>query len=105
MKAIIHNIDHIQLMDIYTINWHERTWSNGGVPPVEATDTTVGFSLVRNENSKEGWSHVLNLPVFTRKTSVSVGFSNGEEMPSELTPDRNTGTKYQQFHLTVIPTL
>ena len=103
IRDLILYLDHIPLKGVSPIYWHERTWSIGGVPPVETTDTTVGFSLVRNENSKEGWSHVLNQPVFTRKTIVSVGFANGEEMPSELTPDKNTGKKDQQFYLTVIP--
>jgi len=93
----------LYLKGVSPIYWHENTWSMGGVPPVETTDTTVGFSLVRNEDSKLGWSHVLNQPVFTRKAIVSVGFANGEEMNSELTPDKNTGKKDQQFYLTVIP--
>ena len=46
---------------------------------------------------------MLNQPVFNRKAIVSVGFANGEEMNSELTPDKNTGKKDQQFYLTVIP--
>src|SRR5438874_1668946 len=103
VRDLILYLDHIPLKGVSPIYWYENTWSMGGVPPVETTDTTVGFSLVRNEDSKEGWSHVLNQPVFTRKTIVSVGFANGEEMPSELTPDKNTGKKDQQFYLTVIP--
>jgi len=103
IRDLILYLDHIPLKGVSPIYWHERTWSIGEVPPVETTDTTVGFSLVRNENSKEGWSHVLNQPVFTRKAIVSVGFANGEEMNSELTPDKNTGKKDQQFYLTVIP--
>ena len=103
VRDLILYLDHIPLKGVSPIYWHENTWSIGGVPPVETTDTTVGFSLVRNEDSKLGWSHVLNQPVFTRKAIVSVGFANGEEMNSELTPDKNTGKKDQQFYLTVIP--
>ena len=103
VRDLILYLDHIPLKGVSPIYWHENTWSMGGVPPVETTDTTVGFSLVRNEDSKLGWSHVLNQPVFTRKAIVSVGFANGEEMNSELTPDKNTGKKDQQFYLTVIP--
>ena len=93
VRDLILYLDHIPLKGVSPIYWHENTWSMGGVPPVETTDTTVGFSLVRNEDSKLGWSHVLNQPVFTRKAIVPVGFANGEEMPSELTPDKNTGKK------------
>lgn len=103
VRDLILYLDHIPLKGVSPIYWHEDTWSIGGVPPVEITDTTVGFSLVRNESSKPGWSHLLNQPVFTRKAIVSVGFANGEEMNSELTPDKNTGKKDQQFYLTVIP--
>ncbi len=103
VRDLILYLDHIPLKGVSPIYWHENTWSIGGVPPVETTDTTVGFSLVRNEDSKLAWSHVLNQPVFTRKAIVSVGFANGEEMNSELTPDKNTGKKDQQFYLTVIP--
>jgi len=103
VRDLILYLDHIPLKGVSPIYWHENTWSIGGVPPVQTTDTTVGFSLVRNEDSKLGWSHVLNQPVFNRKAIVSVGFANGEEMNSELTPDKNTGKKDQQFYLTVIP--
>jgi len=103
VRDLILYLDHIPLKGVSPIYWHENTWSIGGVPPVETKDTTVGFSLVRNEDSKLAWSHVLNQPVFTRKAIVSVGFANGEEMNSELTPDKNTGKKDQQFYLTVIP--
>src|SRR5437870_7130390 len=103
VRDLILYLDHIPLNGVSPIYWHENTWSIGGVPPVETKDTTVGFSLVRNEDSKLGWSHVLNQPVFTRKAIVSVGFANGEEMNSELTPDKSTGKKDQQFYLTVIP--
>jgi hypothetical protein len=103
VRDLILYLDHIPLKGVSPIYWHENTWSLGGVPPVLTTDTTVGFSLVRNEDSKLGWAHVLNQPVFTRKAIVSVGFANGEEMDSELTPDKNTGKRDQQFYLTVIP--
>ena len=63
---------------------------------------TFGFSLVRNEKSKLGWSHLLNQPVFNRRVIVSAGFPSGEEIPSDLTLDKVTG-KDQQFYLTVIP--
>src|SRR5437870_1124609 len=103
VRDLILYLDHIPLKGVSPIYWHENTWSIGGVPPVQTTDTTVGFSLVRNEDSKLGWSHVLNQPVFTRKALASDGFANGEEMNSELTPDKSTGKKDQQFYLTVIP--
>src|SRR5437762_11122595 len=53
IRDLILYLDHIPLKGVSPIYWHERTWSIGVVLPVETTDTTVGFSLVRNEDSKE----------------------------------------------------
>ena len=72
------------------------------MPPVEYIRTTVGFSLVRNDSSKPGWSHLLNQPVLNRKVIVSVGFPNGEEIDSWVNPKQVT-EKDQQFYLTIIP--
>ena len=70
--------------------------------PSNIRGTTVGFSLVRNDSSKPGWSHLLNQPVFNRKVIVSVGFPNGEEIDSRLNPKVVEATN-QQFYLTIIP--
>jgi hypothetical protein len=104
IKDLILYLDHFPLAGVSPIYWHERKEWTGKVPPVEYTVTTVGFSLVRNDTSKPGWSHLLNQPVLKRRVIVSVGFPNGEEIPSELTPDKDTGKLDQQFYLTVIPT-
>jgi hypothetical protein len=104
IKDLILYLDHFPLAGVSPIYWHERKEWTGKVPPVEYTVTTVGFSLVRNDSSKPGWSHLLNQPVLKRRVIVSVGFPNGEEIPSELTPDKDTGKLDQQFYLTVIPT-
>jgi len=54
VRDLILYLDHIPLKGVSAIYWHENTWSIGGVPPVQTTDTAVGFSLVRNEDSKLG---------------------------------------------------
>src|SRR6266487_1737939 len=81
-------LNHVPLKGVHPFYWYENTWEIA--PSVTTTDTTFGFSLVRNEKSKEGWSHLLNKPGFNRKVIVSVGFENGQEIRSELTPDETT---------------
>lgn len=75
-----------------------------GSPSVEYTITTVYFPLVRNDTSKPTWLHLLSQPVLHRRVVVSIGFSNGAELRSDLRPDAKgkQGTD-QQFFLTVIP--
>jgi hypothetical protein len=102
INDLILYLDHIPMPGIKRIYVHERKEWNDKVPPVQSPVTTVGFSLVRNDTSKPGWSHLLNQPVFKRRVIVSAGFPNGEEIPSELTLDKVTGED-QQFYLTVIP--
>jgi hypothetical protein len=103
IRDLILYLDHIPLQGVSPIYSHGPYlyYTEASIP---YTVTTVGFSLVRNDKSKEGWSHLLNQPVFNRKVIVSVGFPNGEEIPSELKPD-DKGSKEldQQFYLTVIP--
>src|SRR5882724_11304392 len=99
-KDLILYLNHIPLLGVTPLYRHETTWEEGE-PPLKTTSTTVGFSLVRNADSKLGWSHVLNQPVFKRRAIVSVGFPSGEEIPSELTLDQ--AGEDQQFYLTVIP--
>jgi hypothetical protein len=103
IKDLILYLNHIPLKGVSPIYWHETEWNLA--PSVKTTATTVGFSLVRDEKSKPGWSHLLNEPVFQRQAIVSVGFENGEEMNSDLTHDKDTGKKEQQFYLKVIPPL
>ena len=75
-----------------------------GSPPAEYTITTVYFPLVRNDTSKPTWSHLLSQPVLHRRVVVSVGFSNGAELRSDLRPDiQGKPGLNQQFFLTVIP--
>jgi hypothetical protein len=99
-KNLILYLNHIPLPGVAPLYSHETKWEEGD-PPRETTSTTVGFPLVRNEESKLGWSHILNQPVFKRRVIVSVGFPSGEEIPSELTLD--TAGEDQKFYLTVIP--
>ena len=108
IKDLILYLDHFPLQGvspIYSYDWISNEWTGkgkDGSPPAEYKVTTVGFSLVRNDSSKPGWSHVLNQPVLNRRVIVSAGFSSGEEIPSELTLDKVTGED-QQFYLTIIP--
>ena len=104
VKDLILYLNHIPLKGVSPIYSYETEWQLSPSVPT-TTDTTVGFSLVRNEPSKPGWSHLLNQPVFNRQAIVSVGFENGQEMKSELTHDKSTGRKDQQFYLTIIPKL
>jgi hypothetical protein len=102
VKDLILYLDHFPLKGVSPIYWYDHREWTGNLPPVEYTRTTVGFPLVRNEDSKLGWSHVLNQPVLNRKVIVSVGFPNGEEIDSWLNP-KVTETTNQQFYLTIIP--
>src|SRR6266436_1959681 len=100
IKDLILYLDHFPLLGISPIYWYEgQEFTNKSV---EYTRTTVGFSLVRNDSSKPGWSHLLNQPVLNRKVIVSVGFPNGEEIDSWVNPSQVT-EKDQQFYLTIIP--
>src|SRR5438067_4995831 len=102
IKDLILYLDHFPLLGVSPIYSYDKTEWTGKVPPVEYIRTTVGFSLVRNDSSKPGWSHLLNQPVLNRKVIVSVGFPNGEEIDSWVNPKQVT-EKDQQFYLTIIP--
>ena len=102
VKDLILYLDHFPLLGVSPIYSYDKTEWTGKVPPVEYIRTTVGFSLVRNDSSKPGWSHLLNQPVLNRKVIVSVGFPNGEEIDSWVNPKQVT-EKDQQFYLTIIP--
>lgn len=109
VKDLILYLDHFPLLGVSPNYWHEHeewtpTSPDGKWPSQKYKVTTVGFSLVRNDSSKPGWSHLLNQPVFKRKVLVSVGFSNGEEIDTEITPDgKESAARDQQLFLTVIP--
>jgi len=88
-RDLILYLNHVPLRGVhpfYWTDWIEKEWT-GNVASVEYPVTTFGFSLVRNEDSKVGWSHLLNKPGFNRKVVVSVGF---EEIQSQLTPDKTS---------------
>jgi cation transport ATPase len=89
-KDLILYLNHIPLKGIHPFYWYENTWEIA--PSVTTTDTTFGFSLIRNDDSKAGWSHLLNKPGFNRKVIVSVGFENSEEIHSQLSPDEKKNT-------------
>src|SRR6266436_5676555 len=100
IKDLILYLDHFPLLGVSPTYWYEgQEYTDKSV---EYTRTTVGFSLVRNDSSKPGWSHLLNQPVLNRKVIVSVGFPNGEEIDSWVNPKQVT-EKDQQFYLTIIP--
>ena len=91
-RDLILYLNHVPLRGVhpfYWTDWIEKEWT-GNVASVEYPVTTFGFSLVRNEDSKVGWSHLLNKPGFNRKVVVSVGFENVEEIQSQLTPDKTS---------------
>src|SRR5438270_496412 len=71
IKDLILYLDHFPLLGVSPIYWYEGQEFTD--KSVEYTRTTVGFSLVRNDSSKPGWSHLLNQPVVNRKVLVSVG--------------------------------
>src|ERR1051325_4618850 len=87
-------LNHVPLKGVHPFYWYETDWEIA--PSVKTTATTLGFSLVRNDESKSGWSHLLNKPGFNRKVVVSVGLENGEEIRSELTPDETGNVKRLQ---------
>ncbi len=109
VKNLILYLDHFPLPGVSPIYWYEHkewtpTSADGKWPSQPYTVTTVGFSLVRNDSSKPGWSHLLNQPVLQRKVLVSVGFNNGEEMRTTTTPEtKDSGDLDQQLFLTIIP--
>ena len=83
-------LNHVPLSGVHPFYWSETSWEIA--PSVTTKDTTFGFSLVRNEGSKAGWSHLLNKPGFNRKVIVSVGFEDGQEIHSQLAPDESRKT-------------
>jgi len=90
-RDLILYLNHVPLKGVHPFYWYETDWEIA--PSVKTTATTFGFSLVRNEDSKPAWSHLLNKPGFNRKVVVSVGFENGQEIPTELTPDETSNLK------------
>jgi hypothetical protein len=111
-QNLILYLDHIPLDGVTPFYSHERSEPYYTKDSIPYTIRTVGFSLVRDERSKRGWSHLLNQPVFNRKVVVSVGFPDSEDIPSELTPDAKDPNALaqegpnaldQQFYLTIIP--
>jgi hypothetical protein len=88
-------LNHVALQGVHPFYWYDwpsLKWT-GDKSSVEYMVTTFGFSPVRNEKSKPGWSHLLNKPGFNRRVVVSVGFDNGQEIPSQLTPDQTPNPK------------
>ncbi len=59
------------------------------------------FTLRRTETSKDAWTRILNRPHFTRLMKVSVGFENGEEMPTWVLPTAKRSEN--QLIFTLIP--
>lgn len=107
IKDLILYLNHRPLAGVAPVYSYETSaWTarSKDEPSVEYKVTTVYFPLVRNDESKPTWLHLLNQPVFDRRIVVSVGFNNGEEIRSELRPDAQGEHKLdQQFFLTIIP--
>ena len=59
------------------------------------------FVLTRTANSKNTWVKLLNRPVFVRPMDLSVGFENGEHMPTWVVPKTDEESPFQ---LVLIPT-
>ncbi len=109
IKNLILYLDHRPLSGVppvYSYQTPAWTAKSKDEPSVEYKITTVYFPLIRSEVSKSTWSHLLNQPVLDRRVVVSVGFSNGEEIRTELRPDAQGEQRLdQQFFLTIIPKL
>lgn len=75
----------------------EQSWPD----PHDSTVHYLRFSLNRTEASKEGWTHLLNRPVFTRPMKLSVGFENGEQIDTWV--QRGAAKPSNQFYFIVIP--
>ena len=73
-KDLILYLNHVAFKGVHPFYWYETDWEIA--PSVKTTVTTFGFSLVRDKDSKVGWSHLLNKPGFNRKVVASVGFEN-----------------------------
>lgn len=71
----------------------------------DAAGTHVGrsfhFILLRTATSKSSWDKLLNRPVFVRPMELSVGFENGERMPTWVVPKTDLDSPFQ---LILIPT-
>ncbi|HYJ07105.1 MAG TPA: hypothetical protein VEX43_18385 [Chthoniobacterales bacterium] len=59
------------------------------------------FVLTRTANSKGSWDKLLNRPVFVRPMELSIGFENGERMPTWVVPKTDEESPFQ---LVLIPT-
>jgi hypothetical protein len=60
------------------------------------------FVLARTANSKSTWDKLLNRPVFVRPMEISIGFENGESMPTWAVPKADA--EKSPFQLILIPT-
>jgi hypothetical protein len=97
-RDLILYLNHVPLPGVHPFYWYEWDYYepvfdfNKPTPLFtynHFTVTTFGFSLVRKEDSRSAWSHLLNKPGFNRKVVVSVGFENSEEIRTQQLPDDN----------------
>ena len=77
-------LDDVPLKGIHP----EQSWPNHYLTDSEDNPQVhyLRFILRRTEASKDAWTQILNRPNFTRQMKVSVGFENGEEMLTKVTP-------------------
>src|SRR5262249_36835668 len=63
-KDLILYLDHVPLKGVHPFYWYDWTYQEwtGNVVSIEYPVRTFGFSLVRDEDSKSAWSHLLNKP-------------------------------------------
>ena len=59
------------------------------------------FTLVRTAASKSAWDRLLNRPVFVRPMELSIGYEDGEAMPTWVVPKTDVES---QFQMILIPT-
>jgi hypothetical protein len=106
ISDLIPFIDDVPLKGIHP----EQAWTNPPVwPNPPDTDSLevpqvhlLRFTLSRAETSKDAWTQILSHPQFTRPMKVSVGFENGEQMPTWVLPTADP-TSLNRFTFTLIP--
>jgi hypothetical protein len=59
------------------------------------TGRSFHFVLARTAASKSSWDKLLNRPVFVRPMELSIGFENGEHMPTWVVPKTELDSPFQ----------
>lgn len=94
-------LDDVPLKGIHPEqSWPEPPDSDSAISP---QTHYLRFTLRRTDDSKDAWTKILNRPHFTKAMKVSVGFENGEEIPTWVLPTATDSVN--QFEFTLIPPL